>query len=185
MSLGSWSPRLPSSGKMGIITMHISHICRCCPPIGIWCTIFLELYTMTRNGNQIRHDHFWKAQEGPQRGPWVLNGQIGSCCINPPYVLRSDHEICRTCPAHFWWCPAESSDLTGHFVQQDSIHILCPTRKTRMTTDICQSSTGKMSDMGLKCPAERWRSAGHFVRHARNNFCDHWRMYFCMSVFAR
>ena len=32
---------------------------------------------------------------------------------------------------------------------------------------------GKMSDMGSKCPAEHWRSAGHFVRHARNNFCDH------------
>ena len=33
---------------------------------------------------------------------------------------------------------------------------------------------GKMSDRGSKCPAGRWRPAGHFVRQARNNFCDHW-----------
>ncbi len=58
----------------------------------------------------------------------------------------SDREICRTCrtcPADFCWCPAESSDLAGHFVQQSSIHIKCPTRKTRMNNDICPSSTGK------------------------------------------
>ena len=34
-----------------------------------------------------------------------------------------------------------------------------------------------MSDMGSKCPAERWTSAGHFVRHARNNFRDH-----CLTI---
>ncbi len=32
---------------------------------------------------------------------------------------------------------------------------------------------GKMSDRGSKCPAGCWRPAGHFVRHARNNFRDH------------
>ena len=33
---------------------------------------------------------------------------------------------------------------------------------------------GKMSDSRSKCPAKRWRPAGHFVRHARNNFRNHW-----------
>ncbi len=79
--------------------------------------------------------------------------------------MLSDREICRTCPADFCWCPAGSSDLAGHFVRQSSIHIKCPTRKTRMTNDICQSSTGenvwqrlKMSGRALRacrtfCPA--------------------------------
>ena len=62
----------------------------------------------------------------------------------------SDRQICRTCPADFWWCPAEGSDPAGHFVQQGSIRIICPTKKTRMATDICQSSTGKTVWQGLK-----------------------------------
>ncbi len=48
------------------------------------------------------------------------------------------------------WCPVESSDLAGHFVQQISIHIECPTRKPRMTTVICQLSTGKIVWQRLK-----------------------------------
>ncbi len=94
-----------------------------------------------------------------------------------PYTIyeNSDREICRTCricPADFCWCPTEISDFARHFVQQGSTHIKCPTRKTRMNTDICQS-TGKMSDRDSKCPAEHWMPAGHFVRHARNKFRDH------------
>ena len=93
------------------------------------------------------------------------------------WLFISDREICRTCrtcPADFCWCPAESSDLAGHFVQQGSIHIKCPTRKIRMTTEFTSHQLGKMSDRGSKCPAEHWRPAGHFVRHAKNNFRDHW-----------
>ncbi len=85
----------------------------------------------------------------------------------------SDREICRTCPADVCWCPAESSDPAGHFVQQGSIHIKCQTRKIRMTTEFISHQLGKMSDRGSKCPTERWRPAGHFVRHAKNNFRDH------------
>ncbi len=57
--------------------------------------------------------------------------------------LSSDRVICQTCPAHFCQCQAECSVLAGHFVQHDSIHIKCSTRKIRMTTDIYQSATGK------------------------------------------
>ncbi len=95
-------------------------------------------------------------------------------------IINSDREICRTCPADFCWCPAESSDLAGHFVQQGSIHINCLTRKSRMTNDIPHVWHGlEMSGRALK--ACRTTAAGQFVRHTRNNFRDHWINYFQFS----
>ena len=83
----------------------------------------------------------------------------------------SDRKVCRMCPANFCWCLAESSDLAWHFVQQGSLHIKCLTTKTRMTTDICQSLTGKnvrqRAKMSDRAPSE------HFVWNTRNNFCDY------------
>ncbi len=66
------------------------------------------------------------------------------------YLTCSPREICRTCPAEFCWCPAKSSALAGHFVQQDSIFAGYQLRK--------------MSGM------EHWRPAGHFVWQNWNNF---------------
>ena len=61
----------------------------------------------------------------------------------------SPREICRT-------CPAEGSDIAGHFVRQGSIHRKCPARETR----IAGHQLRKMSGKGSKCPAEHWRPAG-------------------------
>ena len=39
----------------------------------------------------------------------------------------------------------------------------------------CRTFSGsKMSSRELKCPAEHWMSARHFVWHGENNFDNHW-----------
>ena len=98
-------------------------------------------------------------------------------------VIAKKGRTCRTCPADFCRCPPESSDLVGRFVQQGSIHIWFPTMKQERPLIFTSHQLGKMSDRGWKCLAERWRPAGHFVWHARNNFRNHCRTRF--SCFAR
>ena len=73
-----------------------------------------------------------------------------------------DNKICLECPADFCLYLAENSDLARHFVQQGSIYIKCLARKTRMTTDTYQSSTGKKVLEGLKMSGQLLKACRTF-----------------------
>ena len=88
--------------------------------------------------------------------------------------MCSDREICRT-------CRKTSADVRQ---RAETLPDILSSR-VRNTYNIRQGKQEwpqifashqlwKMSDRCSKCPAELWWPAGHFVRHARYNFRDHW-----------